>query len=59
VSWLHSLKPTDKTSWDTIVAVFKEEFGVNLDPCTAYQCCHELRYDQFGSAQGLLAAMRE
>ena len=26
---------------------------------TAYQRCHELRYEQFGSAQGLLEAMRD
>ena len=58
-SWLHSLKPADKTRWDTIVAVFKGEYGVHLDPRTAYQHCHELRYDQFGSSQGLLAAMQE
>ena len=49
-SWLHSLKPTGKTSWDMIVAVFKGEYGVHLDPRTAYQRCHELRYDQFRSA---------
>ena len=26
---------------------------------TAYQRCHELRYKQFGSAQGLLEAVRD
>jgi len=35
------------------------EYGAHLDPRTAYQCCHKLRYDQFGSSQDLLAAMRE
>ena len=59
VSWLHILKPIDRTSWDTIVAVFKRGYGVHLDPRTAYQHCHELQYDQFGSAQGLLAAARD
>ena len=32
---------------------------IHLDPKTAYQRCHELIYDQFGSAQGLLDAMRD
>ena len=35
------------------------EYGIHLDPRTAYQHCHELQYEQFGSAQGLVAAMRE
>ena len=56
---LHSLKITDKASWESIVKVFKGEYGVHLDPRTAYQHCHELQYEQFGSAQGLVAAMRE
>ena len=30
-----------------------------LTPRTAYQRCNELRYDQFGSAQGLLNSMHE
>ena len=39
--------------------VFKGQYGIHLDPRTAYQRCHELRYEHFGSAQGLLTAMRE
>ena len=35
------------------------KYGVHLDPRTAYQRCHELAYEQFGSAQGLLEAMRD
>ena len=58
-TWLHSLKTTDKASWESIVKVFKGEYGVHLDPRTAYQRCHELQYEQFGSAQGLVTAMRE
>ena len=58
-TWLHSMKTTDKASWESIVKVFKGEYGVHLDPRTAYQRCHELQYEQFGSAQGLVAAMRE
>jgi len=32
---------TEAASWDTIMIVFKREYGVYLDPCTAYQCYHE------------------
>ena len=53
------MKTTGKASWESIVKVFKGEYGVHLDPRTAYQCCHELQYELFGSAQGLVAAMRE
>ena len=35
------------------------EYGVHLDPRNVYQCCRELQYEQFASAQGLVAAMRE
>ena len=45
--------------WERIKEVFKGEYGIHLDPRTAYQRCHELRYEQFGSAQSLLTAMRE
>jgi len=59
VSWQCTLKPADELQWDKIVEVFQGEYGIHLDPRTAYQCCHELRYEQFGSAQGLLTAMHE
>ena len=39
--------------------MFKSEYGIHLDPRTAYQRCYELRYEQFGSTQGLLTAMRK
>ena len=53
------MKTADKVSWESIVHVLKGEYGVHLDPRTAYQCCHELQYEQFGFGQGLVAAMRE
>ena len=28
-----------------------------MDPRTAYQRCHDLQYDSFGSVQGLLESM--
>ena len=30
-----------------------------MDPRTAYQHYHELQYNQFGSVQGLMSAMRD
>jgi len=48
-TWMHSMRSTDKTNWEAIVKVFKGEYGIHLDPRTAYQCCHELQYEQFGS----------
>ena len=57
-TWQRTLKAEDKTSWVKIVEVFKGQYGIHLNPRTAYQRCHELSYDQFGSAQGLLDAMR-
>ena len=30
-----------------------------MDPRTAYQRCHELQQNQFGSVQGLMSAMRD
>ena len=53
------MKSEDKSLWEKIVEVYKGQYGIHLDPCTAYQRCHELSYDQFGSAQGLLDAMRD
>ena len=58
-TWQRTLKQTDKSSWQKIVEVYKGQYGVHLDPRTAYQRCHELSYDQFGSAQGLLDAVRD
>ena len=59
LAWQRTLKQTDKTSWKNIVAIYKGQYGVHLDPRTAYQRCHELKYEQFGYAQGLLDAMRD
>ena len=58
-TWQRTLKVDDKSSWGRIVEVYKGQYGIHLDPRTAYQRCHELSYDQFGSAQGLLDAMRD
>ena len=46
-------------SWSEIVRVYRGQYGVHMDPRTAYQRCHELQYEQFKSAQGLVDAMRD
>ena len=40
-------------------SMYKGQYRVHLDPHTAYQRCHEVCYEQFGSAQGLLEAIRD
>ena len=58
-TWQRTIKTTDKSSWNAIVPVYKGQYGVHMDPRTAYQCCHELQYSQFMSVQGLMNAMRD
>ena len=59
VTWQRTVKSEDKTSWQKIVEIFRGQYGVHMDPRTAYQRCHDLQYDSFGSVQGLLEAMRD
>ena len=59
VTWQRTVKPEDKSSWQKIVEIFRGQYGVHMDPRTAYQHCHDLQYDSFGSVQGLLESMRE
>ena len=58
-TWQKTIKTTDKSSWNAIVSVYKGQYGVHMDPRTAYQCCHELPYSQFMSVQGLMNTMRD
>ena len=58
-TWQRTLKDSDKESWQSIVKIYRGQYGVHLDPRIAYQKCQELQYSQFGSAQGLLNAMRD
>ena len=59
VTWQRTVKSEDKTSWQKIVEIFRGQYGIHMDPRTAYQRCHDLQYDSFGSVQGLLEAMRD
>ena len=58
-TWQRIVKPEDKTSWQKIVKIFQGQYSVYMDPRTAYQRCHDLQYDSFGSVQGLLESMRD
>ena len=58
-TWRRSLTETDRSSWKAIKKMYLGQYGIHLDPHTAYQCCHELQYKQFNSVQGLVDAMRD
>jgi len=53
------VKECDKASWSKIIEIYCGQYGVHLDPRTAYQRCQELQYSQFGSVQGLMDAMHD
>jgi len=58
-TWQQTMSAEDKADWDKITEVYHGQYGIHLDPRTAYQCCHDLQYEQFSLVQGLLNAMRE
>ena len=53
------LSREEKDSWTSIVQSYKSHYGVHMDPRTAYLRCHELQYQDFKSAQGLLEALKD
>ena len=58
--WQRTLKSEQKGLWKQIVSVYRGQYGVHMDPRTAYQRCHKLQYEQFKSVQGLVVdAMRD
>ena len=59
VTWQRTLTTEEKSSWESIVAAYKGQFGIHIDPRTPYQHCQELLYEQFNSVQGLMSSMRE
>ena len=58
-TWQRTLMASDKACCTSIVSIYKGQYGVHMDPRTAYQCCHEFQYSQFRSVQGLVNAMRD
>ena len=44
---------------DYTIEVFKAQYAIHVDPRTPYQLYHELQYNQFGSVQRLMSAMRD
>ena len=45
LTWQRTLEENDKASWQKIVEIYKGQYGVHLDPRTAYQRCHEFTYE--------------
>ena len=41
------------------MSMYRGQYGVHMDPRTAYQRCQDLQYEQFKSVQGLVDAMRD
>ena len=58
-TWQRTLTTEERASWSSITSIFQGQYGVHMDPRTAYIRCHELRYEDFGSVQALLESMRE
>ena len=58
-TWQRTLCKEEKKSWTDIVRIYKGHYGVHMEPRTAYLCCHELRYEDFASVQGLLGSMKD
>ena len=58
-TWQRTLTAEERASWVSIVKIFQGQYGVHMDPRTAYLRCHELRYEDLGSVQALLESMRE
>ena len=59
VTWQWTVKAEHKTCLNKVVEIFRGQYGVHMDPRTAFQCCHDLKYDSFGSVQGLLESIRD
>ena len=58
-TWQRTLSAEERGSWLSIKKVFQGQYGTHMDPRTAYLRCHELQYEELGSVQALLEAMRE
>ena len=58
-TWQRTLTHEERGSWASIKKIFQGQYGIHMDPRTAYLRCHELQYEELGSVQVLLEAMRE
>ena len=58
-TWQRTLKSTHKESWEEIINVYQSQYGVYMDPRTAYQRCNEFQYEHFKSVQDLIDAMQD
>ena len=55
----HLAQNTEQYTWKSVKKIYQGQYGVHLDPQTAYQQWHGLHYDQFNSVQGLVDAKRD
>ena len=58
-TWQRTLTTEERGSWASIKKIFQGQYGIHMDPRTAYLRCHELQYEELGSVQALLESMRE
>ena len=58
-TWQRTLTHEECGSWASMKKIFQGQYGIHMDPRTAYLRCHELQYEELGSVQALLEAMRE
>ena len=58
-TWQRTLTSEERGSWESTKKIFQGQYGIHMDPRTAYLRCHELQYEELGSVQALLEAMRE
>ena len=58
-TWQRTLTSEERGSWATTKKIFQGQYGIHMDPRTAYLRCHELQYEELGCVQALLEAMRE
>ena len=47
-TWQHTLTSEERGSWESITKVFQGQYGIHMDPWTAYLRCHELQYEGLG-----------
>jgi len=58
-TWQRTLSNEERGSWESTKMIYQGQYGVHMDPRTAYLRCHELQYEELRSVQALLEAMRE
>ena len=47
-TWQWTLTHKEHGSWASIKKIFQGQYGIRMDPRTAYLRCHELQYEELG-----------